>query len=123
MVASASTIVAVVGAVTIVMIMVMIVAIVATIVAIMIATVASTASARGILVEATSLLARTIVRLFGRTLVARLVLLELGEGAVAYVGGVVLHKSRPERGVVRLGVLLLVRPREGEEDGLGELVR
>ena len=129
MVASAST--AVVGAVTItiVTITITIVAIVATIVAITIVTVASTASAGGILVGTTSLLARTIVGSFGRTLAARLVLLELGESAVAYVGSVILHERRTEGGdvlvefVVRLGVLLLVRPREGEEDGLGELVR
>jgi hypothetical protein len=65
--------------------MVTIMSIVATIVAITIATVASTASAGGILVGATSLLARTIVGSFGRTLAARLVLLELGKGAVVHV--------------------------------------
>jgi hypothetical protein len=88
MVASASTIAAVVGAGTIVTVTVVgagtivtvtvtivaiVATIIATIVAITIATVALTASAGGILVGATSL-ARTIVRSFSRTLAARLVL-------------------------------------------------
>jgi hypothetical protein len=82
MVASASTIATVIGAGTIVTITVTIGAIIATIISITIMTVALTASAGGILVRVTSLLARTIVGSFSRMLAARLVLLllELGEG-------------------------------------------
>lgn len=65
----------------------------------------------------------------GGALPLALVLLELGELAVPHVVGVVLGEGRTERSgvlldlVVCLGILLLVCPREGQEHGLGELVR
>ena len=83
---------------------------------------ASTASGK------TRTLAGTAVAV-GRAFLLALVLLELGDFAIPHVVGVVLGKGRTERSgvlldlVVRLGILLLVCPREGQEHGLGELVR
>jgi hypothetical protein len=83
---------------------------------------ASTAS------DKTRTLAGTAVAV-GRVLLLALVLLELGNFAIPHAVGVVLGKGRTERSgvlldlVVRLGVLLLIGPREDQEHGLGEFVR
>jgi hypothetical protein len=105
----------------------MVVTIGAMVIALTIRTTSSTSSAGGILVRATALLVGAITGVIGGSLLLFLVRKSL-DGTVLDIGSKVLREGSTNRVqilpdiFVRVGVLLLIRGREGQDVGLCKLV-